>query len=478
LTDYRIQLESSTKVFHINMLKQYFDRQDCRDLTRVEPSGQQASQNLSIADSVEDAAAGVIEEDEGDLLQLFVPSCPSVAGSIDEVNICPDLPQEQHHQLMQLLNSYADIFSNSPGQTDIIEHKILLTDSNPIRSKNYPVPHSLRQVIKDELAEMIRMEVVEPSDSPYSSPLLMVKKKDGTNRPVVDYRGLNRVTIFDAEPMPNADDIYARLSGPRFYSKLDFCKGYWQIPVSEAGRPKTAFATPFSLYQFRRMPFGLQNAGATYGRMMRKVLDGLNATDNFVDDVLSFTGRWDAHLQELQELFQRVRRAGLTVKPSKCYFGYPNVEFLGHVVGEGKLQMVNDKVEQIRSAREPHTKKQLRAFLGLAGYYRKFIKDYAQVAAPLTDALKGGPSSSVKWGPPQGAAFQMLKECLCAKPNFFSICQIQEGSLSSGRMHPTQQLELSYFRSMKTVFFLLPTLATNSLGLSAITPGWKENVWQ
>jgi len=92
---------------------------------------------------------------------------------------------------------------------------------------------------------------------------------------------------------------------------------------------------------------------------MRKVLYGLNATDNFVDDVLSFTGGWDAHLQELQELFQRVRRAGLTVKPSKCYFGYPNVEFLGHVVGEGKLQMVSDKVEQIRSAREPHTKKQL-----------------------------------------------------------------------------------------------------------------------
>jgi len=129
LTDYRIQLESGTKVFHINMLKQYFDRQDCRDLTRAEPSGQQASQNLSIADSV---AAGVIEEDEGDPLQLFVPSCPSVAGSTDEVNICPDLSQEQQHQLTQLLNSYSDIFSNSPGRTDIIEHKILLTDSNPI----------------------------------------------------------------------------------------------------------------------------------------------------------------------------------------------------------------------------------------------------------------------------------------------------------------------------------------------------------
>jgi len=111
-----------------------------------------------------------------------------------------------------------------------------------------------------------------------------------------------------------------------------------------------------------------------------------------------------------------VRRSGLTVKPSKCYFGYPNVEFLGHIVGEGKLRMLNDKVEQICSAGEPRTKKQLRAFIGLTGYYRKFIKDYAQLAAPLTDALKGGPSSSVKWGPQQDAAFQVLKERLCMKP--------------------------------------------------------------
>jgi len=297
-----------------------------------------------------------------------------------------------------------------------IEHNILLTDSNPIRSKTYPVPYLLREVIKEELAEMVKLGIVEPSDSPYSSPILIVKKKDGTNRPVVDYCGLNRLTIFDAEPMPHPDDIYARLSDARFYSKLDFCKGYWQIPVAESDRPKTAFATPFGLYQFRRMPFGLQNAGATYGRMMRIVLDGLQATDNFVDDVLTFMGGWQGHLAELRELFERVRLAGLTVKPSKCYFGYPNIEFLGHVVGEGKLQMVDAKVEQIHSAGEPRIKKQLRAFLGLTGYYRKFIQDYAQVAGPLTDVLKGGNSASLKWGPSQEAAFQSLKDRLCAKP--------------------------------------------------------------
>jgi len=143
--------------------------------------------------------------------------------------------------------------------------------------------------VKAELSEMVKLGIVEPSNSPYSSPLLMVKKKDGTNRPVVDYHSLNSITIFDAEPMPNADDIFAKISRSCFFSKMDFCKGYWQIPMAKDDRAKTAFATPFGLYQFRQMPFGLQNAGATYGRMMRRVLQGLKSTDNFVDDVITFT---------------------------------------------------------------------------------------------------------------------------------------------------------------------------------------------
>jgi len=148
--------------------------------------------------------------------------------------------------------------------------------------------------------------IIEKSDSPYASPLLMVKKKDGRNRPVIDFRRLNKITVFDAEPMPNVDDIYARLSAARYFSKLDFCKGYWQIPMALEDQPKTAFRTPIGLYHFTRMPFGLQNACATYGRMMRRVLDGMEQTDNFVNDVLSFAEQWPTHLQELRDLFRRV----------------------------------------------------------------------------------------------------------------------------------------------------------------------------
>jgi len=131
----------------------------------------------------------------------------------------------------------------------------------------YPIPFAVREAVKSEDEEMCRLGVIERSDSPYSSPLLLVKKKDGTNRPVLDFRKVNKVTIFDAEPMPRVD-IYARLANARYFSTLDFCKGYWQIPMAAEDREKTAFLTPFGLFQFVRMPFGLQNAGASYSRMM------------------------------------------------------------------------------------------------------------------------------------------------------------------------------------------------------------------
>lgn len=256
------------------------------------------------------------------MLGVYIPEKrTSESGSLEEIHINPDLTPAQKQELWSLLREYSDIFSITPGETDVIEHQIVLTESNPVRAKTYPVPYSLREEVKAELSKMVKLGVVEPSNSPYCSPLLILKKKDRMNRPVVDYRGLNRITLFDAEPMPNSDDIFAKISGSCLFSKMDFCKGYWQIPMAKEDRVKTAFATPFGLYQFRRMPFGLQNAGATYGRMMRRILEGLKSTDNFVDDVLTFTVDWTDQLKELRDVFERVRQANLMVKPSKCYLG-------------------------------------------------------------------------------------------------------------------------------------------------------------
>jgi len=283
LTDYRVQVGDSTKVYHINMLKKYFAPSGvCKDShNRVQ----------EVNDRPEVIAATVLEEGPADELEMSLPGGDRGSSeTVNEVHVSDELDAEQQRQLWQLLHQFEDIFSDRPGLTHVIEHQITLTDNNPVRCKPYPVPHAIKDSVVEEVREMQRLGVIEKSNSPYASPLLMVKKKDGSNRPVVDFRRLNKITIFDAEPMPNVDDIYARLAPARYFSKLDFCKGYWQIPMTDEDKPKTAFSTPLGLYQFTCMPFGLQNAGATYGRMMRKVLDGMQQTDNFVDDVLSFTG--------------------------------------------------------------------------------------------------------------------------------------------------------------------------------------------
>jgi len=295
-TDYRIRVGNTEKIYHINMLKRYYETSSAKlSLPSVEEK-----QEESICPQV--AVAVVMEEEDDDDKTVLpvIAGIPTLDGeTIAEVHVNEELPPEQQQQLRALLQEYEDIFSDRPGTTNVIEHRILLMDDNPVRCKPYPVPHAVKDEVIEEVREMERLGVIEKSDLPYSSPLLMVKKKDGRNRPVIDFRKLNKITVFDAEPMPSVEDIYGRLSSARYFSKLDFCKGYWQIPMSADERQKTAFSTPIGLYQFTRMPFGLQNACATYSRMMRRVLDGMQQTDNFVDDVLSFTDGWSQHLQEL-----------------------------------------------------------------------------------------------------------------------------------------------------------------------------------
>ena len=408
-TDYRIRIGDVEKVYHINMLKKYHES----------PIEKQSVSHTSKSktDTVAEIVAAAVVEEEIDDVELDVPGKSSNATeTVNNVHISDELDPEQRNQLWKLLREFEDIFSDLPGKTDVIEHRIVLTDGNPIRCKPYPVLHALKDAIIEEVKEMERLGVIEKSDSPYASPLLIVKKKDGSNRPVVDFTRLNKITVFDAEPMPNVDDIYARMSTSRYFSKLDICKGYWQIPMASDDRQKTAFCTPLGLYQFTRMPFGLQNACATYGRMMRQVLEGMKQTDNFVDDVISFTDDWMNHLQELKQLFLRVRKSGLTVKPSKCYFGYNSLDYVGHNVGQGCLRTLVDKVKQIVNAPVPKTKKQLRSFLGLAGYYRRFVPSYASVAAPLTDLLRKGSSNKLEWSQAQDSAFKQLKAMLSSQP--------------------------------------------------------------
>ena len=227
---------------------------------------------------------------------------------------------------------------------------------------------------------------------------------------------MNKITTFDAEPIPNPEEIFSKLANDHYFTKIDLSKGYWQIPMTVEAKAKTAFITPTGLYQFNVMPFGLVNAPATFSRVMRTLLNGLDHVDNYIDDILVHTQSWEVHIAILTELMQRLRKSGLTARPSKCLIGNQTISFLGHVIGHGKLEPQLNKVEKIKNACRPTTKKQLRSFLGLAGYYRKFVPNYAAIAAPLTDKTKNSEPNKIAWEASQQLAFDALKQTLITVP--------------------------------------------------------------
>ncbi|PIK56474.1 hypothetical protein BSL78_06637 [Apostichopus japonicus] len=335
---------------------------------------------------------------------------------VSDVNISPRLDRRKTERVRRLLEEFEDVLTDIPGKTTLGEHVIKVRDPEPIRSKPYPMPHALRKEMQKEVQTMIRMGVVSLSDSPYACPLVAVAKPDGSRRICFDARRINQVTVFDAEPIPDQEEIFAQLAKDKYFSKIDLSKGYWQIPMAEESKPLTAFVTHDGLYQFNTMPFGLVNAAATFSRVMRKLLRGLDNVHNYIDDILIHTETWESHLQKVREVFKRLRQANLTARPTKCFIGYDEVEFLGHIVGQGVMKPKPDKVEAIQKAEQPTTKKQVRSFLGLAGYYRKFIPNFAAVTAPLTDCTKKGEPNVIRWGENQDRAFHTLKEKLSKSP--------------------------------------------------------------
>ena len=263
---------------------------------------------------------------------------------------------------------------------------------------------------------MEKPRIIRKADSPYASPVVIVRKPDGSNRICIDYRKLNKVTVFDGEPTANADDIFAKVGKDKYYSTLDLTKGYYQIKMAEEDIMKTGFVTPDGCYVFQRMPFGLVNSAATYNKMMRKMLNNLKCADSYIDDIIVHTETWEEHMDILEELFKRIKSANLTVRPTKCKFGYTKVDFLGRHVGEGEIEFHENNVEKIKAAKPPQTKKEVRSLLGLTGYYRNYIPNYATIAVPLTDLTKEGSPNKVEWGDSQQKAFESLKAHLMNRP--------------------------------------------------------------
>ena len=304
----------------------------------------------------------------------------------------PPLPEclspLQQQQLNELFKEYQDLFSQGEddlGNISLLEHGIE-THGPPLRQPYRRQNPVVRREEMTQVQQMLSSNVIRPSNSPWASPVVMVRKKDGSLRFCVDFRQLNEATVKDAHPLPRIDDLLDALHGAKWFSTLDLKSGYWQVPITEQDKATTAFRTSSGqLFEFNQVPFGLCNAPATFSRLMDRVLAGLHWETClfYLDDIIVFSSTWEEHLARLREVFERLRHAKLKLGAAKCTFAAKEVSYLGHRVTEERLLPDPSLLAAIRDIPPPTTATEIRSFLCLAGYYRSYVKGFAAIAAPL-----------------------------------------------------------------------------------------------
>lgn len=329
------------------------------------------------------------------------------------------LTMSQSQQLARLLHEYADVFVGPDGKlgtTGLVKHSINTGDNPPIRQPLRRLPLSQRQIEDEQVDNMLEKGIIEPSTSPWASPVVLVKKKDGSTRFCIDYRKLNTATVKDAYPLPRIDDTLDALTGSQWFCTLDLVSGYWQVQMEEKDREKTAFATRKGLFQFTVMPFGLCNAPSTFERLMELALQGLQWQRCliYLDDVIVFGPSFQSTLDNLRAVFKCLLDANLRLKPSKCSLFQKEVIFLGHKVSRDGISCDPDKIKAIEEWGVPANVRDVRSFLGIASYYRKFIQGFSTIASPITALTKKG--AKFVWDDKCQQAFQILKEKLVSAP--------------------------------------------------------------
>lgn len=344
--------------------------------------------------------------------------------TIDELNLS-NLNNEEYLKLTKLLNEYNDLFYKDGDIltcTEEIQHEIPTTINTPLYSRTYRYPPIHEREIQDQIKEMLSQNIIRESSSPFNSPLWIVPKKIDNSgikkwRLVVDYRKLNESTKTDKFPIPHMEAILDKLGRAQYFSTLDLAKGFHQILVKPEDREKTAFSTPFGHYEFIRMPFGLKNAPSTFQRLMNSVLkDYINRICVvYLDDILIFSTSLDEHLLNLGKIFNRLRETKLKIQIDKCSFLQHQTEFLGHILTPQGVKPNPKKVEIIQNLKTPNTQRKIKSFLGMTGFYRKFIKNYAKIAFPMTKFLKKNEKVNIN-DPNFIVAFQKLKDILINPP--------------------------------------------------------------
>jgi len=331
---------------------------------------------------------------------------------------------------------------------------------------------------------MMHQGVIRPSSSAFSSPALLVRKHDGSWRMCIDYRALNAKTIKDKYPIPVVEELLDELRGAKFFTKLDLRSGYHQVWMHEADIHKTAFRTHQGLFEFLVMPFGLTNAPATFQALMNTVLRRFlrRFVLVFFDDILIYSATWAEHLQHLHLVLQCLAEHSLFLKRSKCAFAVPSVAYLGHVISATGVTMDSDKVQAVLSWPVPKTVRAVRGFLGLAGYYRRFINNYGVIATPLTRLLR---KEGFHWTPEAEAAFRELQQALTKAPVLqlpdFSLPFIVEcdasGSGFGAVLHQGQGAVAFFSKPIAARHAKLAAYERELIGLVLAVRHWRPYLW-
>jgi hypothetical protein len=409
---------------HVNLLKPYQSREakvPCDTSQEVKvPRDKDPAVVLTTTTEdtpVEDWEGPAIPPDDwGD--PQGTPYCPPKLANCEILttieNQLMHLTAEQRVEMASLLRKYKDLFPDTPGLTTAAVHDVDVGDARPVKQHAYRVNPIKREKLQAEVQYMLKNELVSGSQSPWSSPCILVPKSDNSMRFCTDFRKVNSVTKTDSYPIPRMDDCIDKVGNAKYVSKFDLMKGYWQVPMTPRAVEVSAFVTPDGLYEYKVMPFGMKNAGATFQRMMNNVIMGLEGCDVYIDDVVVYSDTWEQHIRRCNALFERLRKANLSVHLGKCEFGKGTVTFLGHEVGRGQVRPIQAKVEKILQFPAPHDKKGIMRFLGMVGYYRKFCPNFSEVAFPMTNLLRKG--SKFVWDGACQRAFDGLKAVLSTSP--------------------------------------------------------------
>nr|CAI5851281.1 unnamed protein product [Callosobruchus analis] len=337
--------------------------------------------------------------------------------------ICPaeNLNPQQKAKLSEVIDLFKSIGpTDRLGRTHLLTHHIDTGQAKPFRQRQYPLSPAMQKHLDKEIDQMLKQGLIRPSHSPYCSPLWLVKKASGEYRICFDGRKLNSITCKDAYPMPLIDSVINKLRDARFLSSIDLKSAFFQIPLDEESRPKTAFAVRGrGLFEFCVMPFGLSCSAQSMCRLMDMVIGP--ALEPYVfyylDDIVIATPDFELHLDILRKLFERLKQAGLTVNFEKCEFCRPSLKFLGFVVDEKGLRTDESKVSAIVDYPTPKTTTQVRRLIGLVGYYRRFLKNFASICSPISDLLKGRKKGqNIEWTDEADRAFAQIKQSLTTAP--------------------------------------------------------------